>query len=180
MLDAKRRELIALLGAGGLLLAVKVRRGRWLPRRPAPENASRCCAECMGPVRCKRTLIEVADVRSCINVHGLAPANHRSKASKLIRAGSAFPRPITPAARSSRTPWWPRASPCSRGGSTFERIETVGPQPGQAERRGRRLHDAATPALGCAHLFPLSARKDTHTSYAPLRSRTRARGPFSA
>jgi hypothetical protein len=28
MLDAKRRELIALLGAGGLLLAVKVRRGR--------------------------------------------------------------------------------------------------------------------------------------------------------
>jgi hypothetical protein len=28
MLDTKRRELIALLGAGGLLLAVKVRRGR--------------------------------------------------------------------------------------------------------------------------------------------------------
>jgi hypothetical protein len=28
MLDTKRREFIALLGAGGLLLAVKVRRGR--------------------------------------------------------------------------------------------------------------------------------------------------------
>jgi hypothetical protein len=28
MLDTKRREVIALLGAGGLLLAVKVRRAR--------------------------------------------------------------------------------------------------------------------------------------------------------
>jgi ABC-type uncharacterized transport system substrate-binding protein len=54
MLDTKRREFIALLGAGGLLLAVKVRRGRaqqppmpvvgFLHSAPEPDATNRVTA----------------------------------------------------------------------------------------------------------------------------------------